>query len=232
MSGSDEKEEGKVDEGDREGVKMSLGGELRRLAGGPGGGAEGERDGSSNVKLREVGEADARANGDFGCSSSRTSVSSSASLEVVPVMLVSAVGNVGPRARPNPRPMEPSAPPPNEVDETLPSPKEGALTGLASVLARFFFGLRLVGLGKTPTAGELKALPNAQLSPAGRVVSTVKLRRLRRSIELDADADDEDKKLNGCVRFLLDEGGGVRRLLSDILRVGFFNGEAPRVTVD
>jgi hypothetical protein len=31
-------------------------------------------------------------------------------------------------------------------------------------LARFFFGLRLVGLGKTPTAGELKALPNAQLS--------------------------------------------------------------------
>ena len=147
-------------------------------------------------------------------------------------MLVSTAGNVCPRPRPNPRPTEPLAPPSDEVDEALWSPKEGALTGLASVLARFFFGLRLVGLGKTPTAGELNALPKAQSSPAGRVVSTVRLRRLRRSTELDADADDEDKKLNGCVRFLLDEGGGVRRLLSDILRAGFFNGEAPRVTVD
>lgn len=227
VSGSDdEKEEGKVEEGDRDGVKTSLGGELRRLAR-----LVGERDGSSNVKLREVGEAEARAKGDIGCSSPLSSVLSSASLEAVPVVLVSIVGNVGPRARPNPRPMEPS-PPPNEVDETLPSPKKGALTGLASVLARFFFGLRLVGLGKTPTAGELKALPKAQSSPAGRVVSTVRLRRLRRSTELDADDDDEDRKLKGCVRFLLDEGGGVRRLLSDILRAGFFNGDAPRVTVD
>ena len=64
VSGSDEKEEGKVEEGDRDGVKTSLGGELRRLAR-----LVGEREGSSNVKLREVGEADARAKGDTGCSS-------------------------------------------------------------------------------------------------------------------------------------------------------------------
>jgi hypothetical protein len=56
---------------------------------------------------------------------------------------------------------------PRPLDETLPSPKEGALTGLASVLARFFSGLRLVGLGTAPKAPSVSdsASPSDPHSP-------------------------------------------------------------------
>lgn len=223
---SDDNEDGNVDDGDKDGVRTSFGGELRRLAR-----LVGDSDGSSSVKLRDVGEADAHRNGDIGGSprgGDPTSTPPTGSSSSLMRESTAALGNAGPSvSKPNP---SPTVPPP------LLLPKEGALTGLVSVLTRFFFGLRLVGLGNTPTAGELNALPNAQ-SRTADVVSTVKFRRLRRSTEvegpaaeLDADAEEEDKKLNGCGRFLLDdEGGGVSRLLSDILRVGFLSGEAPSV---
>lgn len=112
-------------------------------------------------------------------------------------------------------------------------PKEGALTGdaPADTLHFFFFGLALVGLGNTPTAGELNALPSP-VPCVARAVSTVRLRRFRNSSEAglvaaDAADDDDERKLNGCGRFLLEEGGGVKRL-SDILRIVFLCGETPR----
>lgn len=110
------------------------------------------------------------------------------------------------------------------------------MTGLAPapvcVRAFFFFGLWLVGLGKTPTAGELNALPSP-VAFSARFVSTVSPRRLRNSSDAGRAllvVDGDERKLNGCGRFLLD-GGGVRSP-SEPLRAVFLCGEEPSSTPD
>lgn len=102
VSGKEAIDAWKVDEGESDGVKMSLGGELRRLAR-----LVGESEGSRRVKLW-VGDMDACANGDvcdmlpWSCSSL---VPAAKDICAVAEGIFSSTPPGEPSDNPNPRPM-------------------------------------------------------------------------------------------------------------------------------
>jgi len=204
----------------RDGVKVSFGGELRRLAR-----LSGDEDGSRSVKVPMGPSNDGvrmrcSLTGLVGAVLRLPRRNGESSSPRPPNMdeLASALKALGPPPIEKPRPS-----PVGSLDVTLAASNDGARAGAGAVvtLAFFFLGLELAVGGNAPTTGDVKALASPAAPP------------LRLSAEADEGTSSVrpsgflggDANVNACERFLVD-AGGVRRPVDGAC--AFLIGDAPR----